>query len=129
MRRHLAGLGVIALAACAQVHQVVLRGQLPDHYDFWLQQLVHLAVLRRALLTGELPLWNPALAGGTPHLADPQSATLYPLTTFPLLLLAPEHVARLTIPLHIALAGAGAYALALSFGTSRVAALTAGLGY
>ena len=129
MRRHVAALGALALAACVQVYQVVLRGRLPDHYDFWLQEFVHLAVLRRALLAGELPLWNPWLAGGTPHLADPQSATLYPLTALPLLALGAEHVARFSIPLHIALAGAGAYALAFSLGVSRAAALIAGMGY
>lgn len=129
MRRHLAALGLFVVAACVQVHQVVLRGRLPDHYDYWLQQFVHLALLRRALLGGEIPLWNPALAGGTPHLADPQVAVLYPLTALPLLVLAPEHVARLVIPLHITIAGAGAYALALSFVGGRAAALIAGLAY
>ena len=129
MRRHAAALAVLVCAACLQLYQVALLGQLPDHYDYWLQEHVHLAVLRRALLGGELPLWNPYLAGGTPHLADPQSATLYPLTALPLLFFSPEHVARVTIPLHIAVAGVGAYALAISFGASRAAALTAGLGY
>ena len=129
MRHHLAALVALVVAACVQLHQVVLRGQLPDHYDYWLQEFVHLAVLRRALLGGELPLWNPLLAGGTPHLADPQSAALYPLTALPLLFVQPEVVARVTIPLHVALAGGGAYALAISFGASRAAALTAGLGY
>ena len=129
MRRHLAPLGALALAACVQLSQVVLYGRLPDHYDYWLQEFVHLAVLRRALAAGELPLWNPLLAGGTPHLADPQSSTLYPLTALPLLFFQPELVARVTVPLHLLLAGTGAYALALRFGARRAAALTAGLGY
>ncbi|HET7770502.1 MAG TPA: hypothetical protein VFN74_17135, partial [Chloroflexota bacterium] len=129
MRRHAAVLLTLVVAACVQLYQVALFGQLPDHYDYWLQEHVHLAVLRRALLGGELPLWNPYLAGGTPHLADPQSAAFYPLTALPLLAFTPEQVARVSIPLHVALAGVGAYALALSFGASRAAALVAGLGY
>ena len=122
-------LAALAIAACVAVFQVVLLGKLPDHYDFWLQEYVHLDVLHRALRGGELPLWNPYLVGGTPHLADPQSAALYPFTTLPLLLLGPAQVARLSIPLHYLLAGAGTYWLARALGQTRLAALGAGFAY
>ncbi len=129
MKRDAAALLVLAGAACLLVFQVVLLGKLPDHFDFWLQEYVHLAFLRRALLAGELPLWNPQLVAGTPHLADPQSATLYPLTTPLLLALQAAVVARISIPLHHFLAGAGMYLLGRSLGLSRPAALAAGLAY
>jgi hypothetical protein len=116
----------LAAGACIQVFQVVLFGKLPDHFDFWLQEYVHLEVLHRALRGGEIPLWNPYLITGTPHLADPQSAVLYPLTTLPLLVLPAALVARLSIPTHIFLAATGTYFLARSYSTSRVAAVAAG---
>lgn len=119
----------LALATVLLVPQTVLLGKLPDHFDYWLQEYVHLAVLHRWLHAGELPLWNGQLVAGTPHLADPQTATLYPLTTLPLLVLPPSLVARLSIPLHFFLAGAFTYGYARRVGLSRPAALTAGLAY
>ncbi|HEX2325498.1 MAG TPA: hypothetical protein VHQ00_08865, partial [Chloroflexota bacterium] len=104
-------LALVSLAAGAVllVPQTVLLGKLPDHFDYWLQEYVHLVLLQRWLATGEVPLWNGQLVTGTPHLADPQTATLYPLTALPLLLLSPAAVARLSIPLHVFLAGALTY--------------------
>src|SRR5919108_505177 len=87
------------------------------------------ARLWTGLRTGELPLWNPQLAAGTPHLADPQSAVLYPLTTVPLLLLGPAATARLALPLHFFLAGAFTYGYTRSLCLSRPAATAAGLAY
>jgi hypothetical protein len=128
-RADLAALGVLALAAALLVPQTVLLGKLPDHFDYWLQEYVHLAVLHRWLNAGVLPLWNGQLVTGTPHLADPQTATLYPLTTLPLLLLPPAAVARLSIPLHFFLAGALTYGFGRTLGLSRPGAVCAGLGY
>lgn len=121
--------GALCTGACVAVFQVALLGKLPDHYDFWLQEYVHLAVLRQALSAGQLPLWNPFIAGGTPHLADPQTAVLYPITTIPLLVFPPHVVARVSIPLHFAFAGVGAYALGRSVGLSRSAGVAAGMVY
>src|SRR5262245_14845067 len=102
--RQLPAVPALAAGAARPGPQVLLLGKLPDTPDYWAQEFVPLAVLRRGLLSGELPLWNGQLAAGTPHLADPQSAVLYPLTTLPLLVLSPAAVARLSIPLHFFLA-------------------------
>ena len=128
-RADLAALGALALAAVLLVPQTVLLGKLPDHFDYWLQEYVHLSVLHRWLRAGVLPLWNGQLVTGTPHLADPQTAVLYPLTTLPLLLLSPAAVARLSIPLHFFLAGALTYGFGRSLGLSRLGAVAAGLAY
>ncbi len=119
----------LVVATVLLVPQTVLLGKLPDHFDYWLQEYVHLAVLHRWLQAGELPLWNGQLVAGTPHLADPQTATLYPLTTLPLLVLPPSLVARISIPLHHFLAGAFTYGYVRRLGMSRPAGLTAGLAY
>ena len=128
-RADLAALGALALAAVLLVPQTVLLGKLPDHFDYWLQEYVHLSVLHRWLRAGVLPLWNGQLVTGTPHLADPQTAVLYPLTTLPLLLLSPAAVARLSIPLHFFLAGALTYGFGRALGLSRLGAVAAGLAY
>ncbi|HEX2183984.1 MAG TPA: hypothetical protein VHN78_00590, partial [Chloroflexota bacterium] len=119
----------LATAVVLLVPQVVLLGKLPDHFDYWLQEYVHLAYLHRALQAGELPLWNGQLVIGTPHLADPQTAVLYPLTTLPLLVLPPEVVARLSLPLHFFIAGACTYGYGRRLGLSHLGALAAGLAY
>jgi hypothetical protein len=128
-RWHVPALLALGLAALASVPQVVLLGKLPDNNDYWLQEYVHLAFLHRWLHLGEVPLWNSQLAAGTPHLADPQAAVLYPLTTLPLLLLPPEAVARLSIPLHFFLAGALTYGYTRALGLSRTASMASGLAY
>ena len=128
-RRDLLALAALALAAVALLPQVVLLGKLPDNGDFWGQEYVQAVFLHRSLHAGELPLWDPHLAGGTPHLADPQSAVLYPLTTLPLLFLSPAWMERLSIPFHHLLAGALTYGYAREIGLGRTAALIAGLAY
>jgi hypothetical protein len=120
---------VLLAAVLLLVPQVVLLGKLPDHFDFWLQEYVHLDVLHRWLRSGELPLWNGQLAAGTPHLADPQAAVLYPPTTLPLLVGSPAAVARLSIPLHFFLAAIFTYGYARQLRLSRPAATAAGLAY
>jgi len=128
-QRDAAALVVLAASVCALVPQVVLLGKLPDNLDFWLQEYVQLGILHHWLSAGELPLWNGQLAAGTPHLADPQSAVLYPITTLPLLLFGPAGAARLSIPLHHFLAGAFTYGYARQLGRGRAAALAAALVY
>jgi hypothetical protein len=39
-----------------------------------------------SLLRGELPLWNPYILSGTPHLGQSETAVLYPLFLLPLVL-------------------------------------------
>ncbi len=74
---------------------------------------------RRALMDGELPLWNPYHAGGRPHLADSSTLAVYP-----------PHVALRFLPidlffaasfvLHAAVFGAGAYLVGRQIGVSRL---------
>ena len=65
------------------------------------------------LLKGQLPLWTPDLYMGSPLLADPQLGTLYPPNWLTLGLNAPNAL-RLSVLLHVAWAGLGAYVLARS---------------
>jgi hypothetical protein len=75
-------------------------------------------VNRGAWSEGTLPLWNPYQFGGRPHLADPETLSLYPphmmLRFLPLPLFFP-----LSFALHTWLAGAGTYFAARALGASR----------
>jgi hypothetical protein len=67
-------------------------------------------IVREALLSGELPLWNPNYASGQPLAANPEYEVWYPLQ---LLVLLPDYFLgfRLHILIHFYLAAIGMYAL------------------
>jgi hypothetical protein len=79
---------------------------------------------RRALMGGELPLWNPYHAAGRPHLADASTLAVYP-----------PHVALRFLPidtffvasfvLHAAVFGVGAYLVGRQLGASRMPSVLA----
>jgi len=77
---------------------------------------------------GILPLWNPHAGGGSPLLANHQTASFYPL--FALYLLFPtEKALTFEVAFHLGLAGAFMYFCALGLGLKREAAALAGLAY
>lgn len=107
-RRSLAGLGLLLGAICILLHQSLFlgRGLVPvdgiTAYDPWraelgrsvsnrlladqfLELIPQQQFLHDHLVRGELPLWNPGLAGGLPNVASMQSAPFFPLN----LLLSP----------------------------------------
>lgn len=102
--------------------------------DFMGNSFPLLLTVARALRDGALPLWNPLSGGGQPLLAHPQAGVLYPLNWLVLpsiqgldasSLLALER----TLPLHIALASVGTYALGRMLIGSRVGSLIAAITF
>lgn len=100
--------------------------------DFMGNTFPLLLTVARSLREGAWPIWNPLAAGGQPLLAHPQAGVFYPPNwlIFPALqgldaasLLALER----TLPLHIAIASLGAYALGRVLIGSRTGALVAAL--
>lgn len=78
------------------------------------------AFAQRSLHAGHLPLWNPHLYLGAPHVADVQAGWLYPPTLLTLLLtpaLTYRHLELLSIA-HFFWAGAGMFFLLRSLLTS-----------
>ncbi len=74
--------------------------------------------------SGHVPFWNPYELCGTPLLANSQSGGLYPPHIVASFLPVPTHTAiSLLAWFHFAVAGAGVYALARTFGANRVGAL------
>lgn len=119
--------------------------------DFFHEYLPLAVTAARALRAGELPLWNPYSNAGQPLLADPQNALLYPPTWLALAGLrgfvtpagfALEPTAALQrfdaesvlaferlVPLHLALASAGAYLLGRVWTGARTGGLVVALTF
>ncbi len=89
----------------------------------------------RSFAEGRIPLWDPHVLGGTPFLANSQSAPLYPLHL--LLYLPPDAGDPQTVAvrmgwlafLHLTLAGTFAYLLARELGARPLAAAVGGVAF
>jgi hypothetical protein len=85
--------------------------------------------LRECARRGEIALWNPRIACGLPHLANPLTASLYP----PHLLLAavpdPWTAFGLSAAFHLLLGALGAYAWVRRCGVSPGASVLASVAY
>lgn len=86
------------------------------------------AFAAREVQDGRLPFWNPHLFSGAPHLANFQTATLYPPNLLAYLLANPFEYATLELLalLHYLLASWGTYWLARTLGISRPGSVLAG---
>src|SRR5581483_5784361 len=80
------------------------------------------------LQKGHLALWNPHLFCGAPFFGGFQSALLYPLNWF-FMVLPPPFAVNFTIALHVFLAGCLAYLWVAGRGSHPASALMAGLLY
>ena len=98
------------------------RGDIPLQFYPWKQYV------RASLAEGELPYWNPYTFGGTPLLANMQSAVFYPLDWL-LFLFPMERFYGLSLVLHLWLAGIGAFLFARKCGASSFPAMIAGVAY
>jgi hypothetical protein len=84
-------------------------------------------VVRWALQTTWIPLWNPYEFGGFPIQADLQTGIFYPLSMILRLLPVASFLTWTTI-LHIWIFGIGSYLLCRVFGIGRGASAVAGIG-
>src|SRR3954454_458145 len=90
--------------------------------DLVLENAVWKLHIRRTLMDGQLPLWNPQLFTGVPFLAAGQASTFYPLSI--LFYVLPLQVAYgWFTALQVALAGIGFYAWARTLKLLATAAL------
>lgn len=109
-RAHLLPLLFLALVVATLFAVPIAREEvftLRDHTDYFQPLRWFTAAELRA---GRLPLWNPYSASGEPWLANPQTGVFYP----PQWLFVALPFARaymLYLALHLAILGAGAYAL------------------
>lgn len=78
---------------------------------------------------GHLPLWNPYVFGGYPHLAGGQIGMFYPLNFFFLLPIPPYYALTLFILIHFGLAGVFMYSLVRWLVGNRAGALLSALAF
>ena len=139
-RRPAADAAVAALLAllCALFFWQVLTPDAADRRwfaagDFTDQFYAFRAYLARELWAGRLPLWNPYALGGSPFLADIQSAVYYPLGLLTVLLAGkgglPLVAVELEVIVHYFLASLFLYLLVRDLTRSRLAGLVSAIAY
>ncbi len=107
-------------------------GHQPVHNDVLadsaLENLPAQVFVRRSLMHGEWPLWDPDLFAGYAFLGNVQNQLYYPVSWI-LWLLPLAAAIQTSVVLHLWLAGAGMYALARVLGASRTGSVRAGLAF
>jgi len=114
----------VLVALNAFAFRGLLTSRHPDVLPFWIPTWCSLG---RSLAAGHIPTWNPAVMGGIPFAADPQSGWLsvFPMALFSAL---PCDVGiRMFIVLQPLVAGLGLYAFLRSEGASRPACTVGGV--
>lgn len=101
----------------------VLAGHdmLGNYYIYW-------EVVREALRQGRLPLWEPAIFGGFPFLAQPQQNTFYPPNWINIIVPVRIGVSLYMI-FHVWLAGFGMFLFARYMGGRNLPSVLAGVGF
>ena len=117
----LIALTLIGYAHLAFTDRILARGDtLGYFYPYW-------TLRSEAFRAGQLPLWTPDLFMGVPLLANSQIGTFYPPNWIVTPFDAPLAI-KISLLMHVAWAGIGAYALARrALQLDRAAALTAGV--
>ncbi len=117
----LIALTLIGYAHLAFTDRILARGDtLGYFYPYW-------TLRSEAFRAGELPLWSPDLFMGVPLLANSQIGTFYPPNWIVTPFDAPTAI-KISLLIHVAWAGIGAYALARrALQLDRAAAFTAGV--
>jgi hypothetical protein len=114
-----------ATFALAATWPVSLAGAALYWGDVLLYFLPATEFLRRELLAGRIPLWNPYVLCGQPFVGNPQASVFYPTTALLPMMSATGFLA-LNAALHVGIAWAGAYRYLRGLGCSRTAAVLGG---
>ena len=103
-------------------------GQVLAGHDMIGNYYIYWEVVRDALRSGRLPLWEPNIFGGFPFLAQPQQSTFYPVNWINLILPVRVGVSFYTM-FHVWLAGFGMYVFARVMGGRWLPSVLAGIGF
>ena len=111
-------LGLLLLVLVAMLFRAVMGWETLFLGDFSDYELPNHLVTAAALAEGQLPHWNSLLHLGLPHLANPTTATFYPLTW--VAAIAPVlWWLNIKVIIHLLIAAAGAYLLLGRLGAER----------
>ena len=103
--------GLLFLLVLAFLWPMFLNGKLPFMRDMFFDFAPQHFFAKQIIWSGHVPLWNSHSGFGKPFLADPQTATFYPLHAVFYLFTAPTAL-RIYCAAHLWLAGAAMFALA-----------------
>ena len=124
--RDLRPLVVLLIPTVVLFWEIILAGRVL----FWgvplLQFVPWYQAVRSAILSGELPLWNPLVGGGAPLLANYQSAVFYPPNWLHLVM-EPARAMSLLMVAHVLWAGVGMWVYARAIGLRSLARLVSAL--
>jgi hypothetical protein len=84
--------------------------------------------LTRRVASGELPLWNPYVFGGSPFLADPQARVAYPISLM-LTVFDPVRALGYDIAIHLFIALVGMYLFLKKTGSTTLGAMAGSFAY
>jgi hypothetical protein len=115
-------LGPGLVIALAVLYRGVLRGDVLAGRDLFRLFIPDADFLRRTLLSGTLPLWNPWVRLGEPFAATLQSQVFYPPNVIAVLLFGATRGPTVLHLFHAALAAAGMFLAVRGFGRTRAAA-------
>ncbi|MEI7534791.1 MAG: YfhO family protein [Verrucomicrobiae bacterium] len=120
--------GLLALLVLASWPQIWLGLQTFEYRDFGIFSYPIAHYFRESFWRGEIPLWNPLSACGTPFLAQWNTQVLYPPALFYLLLPLSWSLGVFCL-LHLFWGGLGMYLLAQAWVQNRRAAAFAGIAF
>ena len=109
---------IVAGAFLIWLAPIGVGGRMPVGGDVTRFQIGLMGVLRRALATGRLPLWNDRWGFGFPGLAESQMGVYYPPHAVLYSLFFTEAAYTISLLGHVLLGGLGAFVLARRFGGS-----------
>jgi len=103
--------GLLLLLVLAFLWPMVLGGKLPFMRDMFFDFVPQHSFAKKVIWSGHIPLWNSHSGFGKPFVADPQTATFYPLHAV-FYLFSAGTALRIYCAAHLWLAGAAMFALA-----------------
>jgi hypothetical protein len=116
--------GLLLLLVVVFLWPMFLEGKLPFMRDMFFEFLPQHLFAKKIFWSGHLPFWNPHSGSGKPFIADPQTATFYPLHAVFYVFSAPVAL-RIYCGAHLWLAGATIFALARHWRMQVIPALVA----
>jgi hypothetical protein len=123
---------VVTVVVVAAYYRHVIEGLVPAGYDMQTYFFPLRSYVRAALLEGHIPLWTNDLFMGSPILANPQAAVLYPVNLL-LMPLEPPKALAVSVVVHVWIAAVGMLlfgrmVMRLGLIPSAIAALAFSLG-
>ena len=119
---------LITLVLALLFADVLVGGRTLYFRDIYNNHLPLKSLQAAQVLAGQVPLWNPALSGGQPLLANLNLFTFHPSTLL-FLVVDPVTAVNWTVFLQLLLAGIGSFLLARRLGWGEAGALFAAIAF